>query len=229
MSTSDARRWDHRHRTTAPEAADWDERYRTGGAGGRVWSGRPNPTLVDEVADLAPGRALDLGCGEGADAIWLAVRGWQVVAVDFAAAALERGAEHARAAGAHAADRVGWRRHDLRTWEPAPGAFDLVTAHFVHATSPQREEMLARWAAGVAPGGTLLVVAHSPLDLEQTLVRRPPDPALYATAQRSASRLDPAAWEVAVAEERARVVEAGGEAVTVHDAVLAARRRPPAA
>ena len=166
VDTSDARRWEHRHRATAPEAADWDERYRAGGAGGRVWSGRPNPTLVDEVADLAPGRALDLGCGEGADAIWLAARGWTVVAVDFAAAALERG-----------------------------------------------------------PGGTLLVVAHSPLDLEQTTVGRPPDPALYATAQRSASLLDPAAWEVAVAEERARVVEVAGEGVTVHDAVLVARRR----
>ena len=214
-------------RATSPEAADWDERYRSGG---RVWSGRPNPTLVDETADLAPGRALDLGCGEGADAIWLAARGWRVVAVDFAAAALERGAEHARAAGADVADRLDWRRHDLRTWQPAPGAFDLVTVHFVHAASPQREQVLARWAAAVAPGGTLLVVAHSPLDLEQTRVGRPPDPALYATAARSAERLDPALWAVVVAEERARVVEVDGEGVTVHDAVLVARRaRPPAA
>ena len=220
MSAFDHRRWERR--TTPPEAADWDERYR---AGGRVWSGLPNPTLVGQAAALPPGRALDLGCGEGADAIWLAARGWDVVAVDFAIAALERGAEHARAAGEDVADRLDWRCRDLRTWEPVTGAFDLVTAHFVHAASPQRGAMLARWAAAVVPGGTLLVVAHSPLDLEQARVRRPPDPALYATARQGAALLDPTGWDV-VAEERARVVDVAGRAVTVYDAVLAARRRP---
>lgn len=221
MSTSDARAQEHHHHDVVPEAADWDERYR---AGGRVWSGRPNPTLVDEASDLVPGRALDVGCGEGADAIWLAARGWQVVAADFSIAALERGAEHARSSGEDVADRVDWRQRDLRTWSPVEGAFDLVTAHFVHAPSPEREVMLGRWAAAVAPGGTLLVVAHSPLDLEQDAVRRPPDPALYATAERSAALLEGAeTWDVA-AQERPRVVQADGRDVTVHDAVLVARR-----
>ena len=208
-------------RASSPEAAAWDERYR---AATRAWSGRPNPTLVDEVADLTPGRALELGCGEGADAVWLAARGWAVVAVDFSIAALERGAEHARAAGAEVADRLGWRCRDLATWEPVAGAFDLVTAHFLHAPSPQREEMLARWAAAVAPGGTLLLVAHSPLDLEQARVGRPPDPAVYASAQQGADRLDPSVWDVAVAQERAREVDVAGQSATVHDSVLVARR-----
>lgn len=223
MSTFDQQGWEHRHHDTTPEAVDWDQRYR---AGGRVWSGRPNPTLVDEASGLTPGRALEVGCGEGADAIWLAARGWQVVAVDFSIAALEHGAEHARSAGEDVADRVDWRQHDLRTWSPVEGAFDLVAAHFVHAPSPEREALLGRWAAAVAPGGTLLVVAHSPLDLEQDAVRRPPDPALYATAAQSAALLEGAGtWDV-VAQERPRVVRADGHDVTVHDSVLVARRPP---
>jgi SAM-dependent methyltransferase len=136
----------------------WEERYRDEG---RVWSGRPNPLLVRDAAQLPPGTALDLGCGEGGDAIWLAAQGWQVTAVDVSATALRRGADHARDAGVPA--RIRWERHDLSRSFPE-GSFDLVSAHFLHspvAADGEREGILRRAAAAVAPGGILLVVGHA--------------------------------------------------------------------
>ncbi len=203
--------------------ARWEARYAERAARGQVWSGEPNATLVSEAGPLPPGRALDPGCGEGADAVWLAARGWDVVAVDIAATALERGARAARAAGDEVAERVTWARRDLSSWHPAPRGFDLVAAHFIHVTPEQRAPLLARWEAALAPGGTLLVVAHSPLDLE-TGLRRPPDPALYATAEDMAASLG-GEVEVVTALERPRVVEGpDGRPVTAHDAVLRAVR-----
>ena len=136
----------------------WEERY---GGEERVWSGNPNVLLVREVADLAPGSALDLGCGEGADAIWLARQGWRVTAVDVSATALRRGAAHAADAGV--ADGITWEQHDLSRSFPT-GAFDLVSAQFLHspvAADGERESILHRAAAAVAPGGLLLVVGHA--------------------------------------------------------------------
>jgi SAM-dependent methyltransferase len=134
----------------------WDEFY---GKGERVWSGKPNPTLVSEAAGLEPGTALDVGCGEGADAIWLAERGWRVTGADISAVALERAAEHAGEAGV--ADRVAWQRHDLSRSFP-DGSFDLVTVHFLHSpVELPQESVMRRAAAAVAPGGTLLVGGHA--------------------------------------------------------------------
>jgi SAM-dependent methyltransferase len=136
----------------------WEERYRDEG---RVWSGRPNPLLVREAESLPPGTALDLGCGEGGDAIWLAVQGWRVTAVDVSATALRRGAEQARDAGIEAGIR--WEQHDLSRSFPE-GTFDLVSAQFLHspvAADGEREAILRRAAAAVAPGGILLVVGHA--------------------------------------------------------------------
>ncbi|WP_395107121.1 class I SAM-dependent methyltransferase [Actinomadura sp. SCN-SB] len=139
----------------APERF-WDEFY---GKSRRVWSGRPNPTLVRETAHLEPGTALDVGCGEGADAIWLAGRGWRVTGVDISAVALRRAAGHA--AGAGVGDRVEWRRHDLSRSFP-PGSFDLVTVHFLHSPADLPVDgVLRSSAAAVAPGGTLLVAGHA--------------------------------------------------------------------
>lgn len=144
---------------TAPSAEQfWEERYRDEA---RVWSGRPNPLLVREVEALPPGTALDLGCGEGGDAVWLAGRGWRVTAVDISDTALRRGAEHAREAGVAAA--VRWERHDLSQTFPE-GTFDLVSAQFLHspvARDGEREAILRRAAAAVAPGGVLLVGGHA--------------------------------------------------------------------
>ncbi len=100
----------------------WDDRYRSAD---HLWSGQPNAQLVAQTADLAPGTALDAGCGEGADAIWLARHGWTVTAVDVSAVALARAGGYAAAAGDEIARRITWQQADLRSWDPAPQRFDL--------------------------------------------------------------------------------------------------------
>ncbi len=201
-------------------AGFWDERYRSAT---RIWSGDPNPQLVGEARDLEPGTALDAGCGEGADALWLAHRGWRVTAVDVSAVALERGAAHA---GQDIADRIAWRQGDLTTWVPERGAYDLVNAQFMHFPRALREPLFARLAAAVAPGGTLLLVGHHPSDMTTTMPR-PPEPDLFFTAEEIAGALPPDRWEVLVADARPRTaVDPDGREVTIHDAVLRARRRP---
>lgn len=140
--------------TTAQEF--WEDFYQERD---QVWSGRPNRLLVRETAELAPGTALDLGCGEGGDAIWLAQQGWQVTAVDVSATALERAAGHAADAGV----TVTWERHDLTESFPA-GQFDLVSAQFLHspvAPDGERESILRQAANAVAPGGRLLIAGHA--------------------------------------------------------------------
>ena len=200
----------------------WEERYRSHRS---VWSGRPNPQLVAEASHLAAGTALDVGCGEGADALWLASRGWQVMAVDFATTALQRGAEHAEALGAEVAARVEWVHADLTAWTPPPAHFGLVTAQFMHLPPADRQALFTRLAAAVAADGTLLIVGHHPSDLETT-VRRPRDAGLLYTAEEVAAALDSDAWDVVVTDTRPRAAtDAEGREVTIHDAVLRARRR----
>ncbi len=134
----------------------WEQHY---GAAERVWSGRANATLVDVVQDLPPGTALDLGCGEGGDAVWLALRGWQVTAVDVSPTALRRAQEHAQQAGV--ADRVTTERHELGRSFP-DGTYDLVSAAFLHSpVELPREDVVRQAAAAVAPGGLLVVLGHA--------------------------------------------------------------------
>ncbi|MFD7658659.1 SAM-dependent methyltransferase, partial [Actinosynnema sp. NPDC059797] len=126
-----------------------------------VWNGRVNELMARDVSDLTPGTALDLGCGEGGDALWLAARGWRVTAVDVSSVALDR--VGARAAEAGLADRVERQRHDLSRSFPE-GEFDLVSAQFLHSMTEaegERNRILARAARAVAPGGVLLVVGHA--------------------------------------------------------------------
>ncbi|BBY97846.1 class I SAM-dependent methyltransferase [Mycolicibacterium fallax] len=131
----------------------WERRY---GESDRIWSGRVNARLAEIAGELTPGRALDLGAGEGADAIWLASRGWQVVAVDVSETALARGAADA----GQLAARIDFRPCDLNTDFP-DGEFDLVSAQFLHSHADlDRERILRRAAAAIAPGGTLLIVDH---------------------------------------------------------------------
>lgn len=197
----------------------WDERY---GAADRIWSGNPNPQLVAEASDLPPGRALDAGCGEGADAHWLARRGWNVTAVDVSAVALDRAARHA---AAEFAERIDWQHVDLTRWTPQERSFDLVSAQFIHFPSGPREPIFAGFAAAVAPGGTLLIVGHHPSDLAAG-IPRPPEPELFYTAEEIASALAPEDWEVVVADSRPRsVTDPEGRELTVQDAVMRARRR----
>jgi thioredoxin reductase/SAM-dependent methyltransferase len=207
------------------EAAAWEQRYSERPA---VWSGKPNPQLVAEAAGLAPGRALDIGCGEGADAVWLAERGWQVTALDISTVALGRAAAHAEQAGPEVADRIRWTHADLRDTPLAPQAYDLVSSQFMHPPGEAREELFGRLAAAVAPGGTLLIVGHHPSDL-RTSAHRMHFPDLMFTAGQAAAALDPADWEILAAQARPRAaVDADGHDITIHDAVLVARRRADA-
>ncbi|WP_330330306.1 methyltransferase domain-containing protein [Streptomyces sp. NBC_00536] len=191
---------DHRPETataTATGAEYWDARYQESE---RIWSGKANAILVRETEGVTPGRALDLGSGEGGDAVWLAHHGWRVTATDISAVALERGAAHAAEAGV--ADRIEWQRHDLAESFPA-GEFDLVTASFLHSYGDFPRERILRTAAGsVAPGGILLIVGHAGwADWQQDRpeVRFPTPEQVVAELE-----LPDGAWEVLLAEEHER-------------------------
>jgi len=190
-----------------------------------AWSGQANTVLVGQAADMAPGAALDLGCGEGADAIWLAQRGWTVTAVDIARPALRRARERAGAAGV--ADRITWLRHDLGQWQPS-GSFDLVSVHYLHASIDlPREGILRSAASAVAPGGVLLVVGHAgPLPAHADAE---PD-ARFPTAREVLADLDlpPTQWHVECAADVPRdTTRAGEHAHAQTDTVVRVRRLEP--
>jgi len=194
------------------EQPSWEEMY---GAKTRVWSGEPNPVLVTEVSALPPGTALDVGSGEGGDAIWLARHGWRVTGVDFSTVALARAAEHAGDLP------IEWLHADVRTWTP-PRPYDLVSSHFMHLPPEPRRALFARLAAAVAPRGTLLVVGHDGTD--HPIVHKH-GPEMFFTAEEVAAGLDPAEWAVDVAESRKRPAKGHeGEAITVGDVVVRAHR-----
>ncbi|WP_203823323.1 bifunctional NAD(P)/FAD-dependent oxidoreductase/class I SAM-dependent methyltransferase [Actinoplanes palleronii] len=209
-----------RQQESMHEPAAWEERYRSRPA---IWSGKPNVQLVAEAAGLPAGRALDVGCGEGADAAWLAERGWQVTGTDISTVALERAAGHATAAGL--AERITFTHADLRADPPAERSYDLVSAHFMHLPGPARRELYARLAAAVRPGGTLLIVGHHPDDLA-TVAGRMHFPDMMFTAEQAAADLDPDVFDVLTTAKRPRAATLpdGTEGI-IHDTVLVARRK----
>ncbi len=213
----------------------WDDRY---GSEDRLWSGKPNAQLVAQTTELPPGRALDAGCGEGADAIWLAGRGWTVTAVDVSVVALKRGAAAAAGVlGEDGAARISWQQADLLTWTPPAAAYDLVTSHYMHA--PDYTGLHRRLAQGVRPGGTFLAVAHHAEDLPATIVERSTtderheheqaghgDGARFPTTEQMKAALDGDDWDVVVADAPGREVsDLDGNTVRVRDMVLRAVRR----
>ena len=166
------------HFGAAAQAAEWDTRYRE--RDGAMWSGRPNGRLVAEVAAVTPGRALDLGCGEGADAIWLAQRGWTVSAIDISEVAICRAREASHAAGAS----VEWICGDaLQTPLPAR-SFDLVSMQYPALPKAAGEAAVRRLLDTVRPGGLLLAVYHD-LDDEhrEHMKSQGVDPANYVGAE----------------------------------------------
>jgi SAM-dependent methyltransferase len=192
----------------------WDEKYRTQD---QLWSGNPNGVLLVEAAGLAPGQALDLGCGEGADALWLASRGWLVTAVDISRVAL------ARAAAAGGDAKVSWTHGDLLTAPPPAGAFDLVSALYfpLPRNAPATLNSLL---ASVAPGGTLLVVGHDMGDMhDHQHGESELDPADYYRSDEVADLLGDG-WTVEINETRPRVSPAPPGSGHVRDTVLRARR-----
>jgi 2-polyprenyl-3-methyl-5-hydroxy-6-metoxy-1,4-benzoquinol methylase len=186
--------------------------------GDRVALRPPNAHLIDEAGDLEPGRALDAGCGHGSDALWLASRGWQVTAVDFSASALAFARSTAEARGPHIAQRLDWVEADLGTWMPPQESFNLVVCLYVHIADSV-EQMVQRMAQGVAPGGTLLLVGHRPID-PATGAATSAAGQVQVSVDEALAALDPTIWDIVVAEERLRAIAGTGV-----DAVIRARRR----
>jgi len=187
--------------------------------GNKVAHRQPNAHLVGEIADLPPGRALDAGCGHGADTLWLAAHGWQVTAVDFSASALAHGRSMAQMLGTEVSDRIVWVEGDLAAWTIQPGQFDLVVCLYVHVAGSVKA-MVQRMAAGVAVGGTLFMVGHCPTD-PATGAATPAAGQVQVSVETAVAALDPPRWEIIVAEERARSVAGSGV-----DAVIRARHLP---
>jgi SAM-dependent methyltransferase len=160
---------------------DWDRRY---AEVENLWSAKPNRFLVAEVADLGPGRALDLACGEGQNAIWLASRGWEVRGVDYSAVAIEK----ARARAERDGVRVDFVESDLLEYAPESGAYDLVLLLYLHLTADERRVVLERASQAVAPGGRLLLLGHDLLNLTEG-VGGPSDPGLLFTPEDIAGEL----------------------------------------
>jgi SAM-dependent methyltransferase len=208
--------------TTVFDAAFWNNRYASAPT---IWSGNPNPQLVTEASGLAPTTALDVGCGEGADAVWLAERGWQVTALDISQVALDRAGEHARQSAPESADRITWQQADLTEGLPLEPGFGLVSVQFLHVPPGQRDPLYLQLAELVAPGGTLLIVGHDPSDLESAGHLRAHRPDLLFTADDIAGLLDPAEWTITADSRGRSVVDPDGRRVEVADAVVVARRR----
>jgi SAM-dependent methyltransferase len=200
--------------------AYWEGHY---GERDRVWSGRVNVQLASVVGDLAPGRALDLGCGEGGDAVWLAERGWNVVAVDVSETALRRAAGEARARGV--LDRIDFQRHDLSDSFP-DGVFDLVSAQFLHSTVRlERPVILRKAAAAVAPGGLLVIVDHGAVPPGSTKV---PHDHPFPSSDEVLAELDLPSLEwdrVRVETVDREATDRDGRSFTVRDNVMVHRRR----
>ncbi|MEV0644905.1 class I SAM-dependent methyltransferase [Phytomonospora sp. NPDC050363] len=176
----------------------WDDRY---SESPHVWSGKANAVLEREAAKLTPGRALDLGAGEGGDAIWLASRGWRVTAADISQVALDRAASHAAEAGV--ADRVDWQRHDLGDTFP-DGEYDLVSAQFLHSPAGlPREGILRSAARAVAPGGILLIGSHAGWP---SWMENPPEGVEFPSPQETVAGLELAdgEWETLICAEHER-------------------------
>jgi SAM-dependent methyltransferase len=187
----------------------WNERYRTPRL---VWSAEPNRFLRELGEGLAPGRALDLACGEGRNAIWLARRGWTVTGVDFAGVGLEKARRHA----AEHDVSVDWIEADLRTWQPPAAAFDLVALLYLHLRADELDPVLRAAATAVAPGGKLFLVGHDRVNIEEG-VGGPQNPAVLYTPEEIVASLD--GLEIERAERVTRDLEEG----TAIDALVISR------
>jgi 2-polyprenyl-3-methyl-5-hydroxy-6-metoxy-1,4-benzoquinol methylase len=178
------------------DSSEWNARY-TGTD--LVWSAEPNQFLVQEVADLPPGRVLDVACGEGRNAIWLASRGWQATGVDFSTVAIDK----ARRAADERGVTVTWAAADLAEWAPAAESFDLVIVFYLQLPPEERRPVYRRMATGVAPGGTMLVVGHDSQNLSGGY-GGPQDPSVLFSVEDVASDLS--ALQIVKAEQMRRQV-----------------------
>lgn len=195
---------------------DWDRRYATPAL---IWSGEPNRFLAEEVDGMTPGRAIDLACGEGRNAVWLAGRGWDVTGVDFSGRALAK----ARALAESRGVALTLVEADLTSYEPAPASADLVVVFYLHLPAHERAPVLRRAAAALAPGGTLLAVGHDVLNLTEGH-GGPRDPAILWTPEGIAAESARLTIERAERVRRPVATEAG-ETEAIDTLVRASR--PP--
>jgi SAM-dependent methyltransferase len=193
----------------------WDERYRTDEL---IWSAKPNLFLVEEVAGMRPGRALDLACGEGRNAVWLAEQGWQVTAVDFSVVGLKK----AERLATQRAVELSLVEADVAEWEVPAVSFDLVAVLYLHLPAGTRRRVLQRAASGLAPGGTLLVVGHDSTNLREGF-GGPQDLTVLYSPEDVAGDLD--GLEIERAERVRRPVTTDGGEVDAIDAIVRAVRR----
>jgi SAM-dependent methyltransferase len=193
---------------------DWDCRYE---GEGLLWTARPNRFLVAETAALAPGRALDLACGEGRNAVWLAEQGWHVTGVDFSEVALEK----ARLLAEQHKVQAEWIHADVFKYEPPLAAFELVIVFYLQIPPERLRPILARMAKAVAPGGTFLLVAHDSSNLTHGY-GGPRDPATLYTAEDVLPAL--VGLEIERAEPVVRTVETDEGVREAIDALVRARQ-----
>jgi SAM-dependent methyltransferase len=199
------------------DSQQWDERY----SGTEFeWTTRPNQFVAAELADLPPGRALDLAAGEGRNTVWLAERGWQVTAVDFSRVGLEKGRKLSAARGVDEA-RVDWIVADLRDFEPDRDFYDLVLIAYLQVSNELRATVMARAAAALAPGGTAFVVGHDLTNLTEG-TGGPQDPDVLYTPE--AVRAELPGLRVVRAERVHRTVERDGGPATAIDTLVRAIR-----
>ena len=194
----------------------WDELYASTEL---VWTAEPNRFVAEELAGLAAGCALDLGTGEGRNAIWLAEQGWQVTAVDFSAVGLAKAAE---LAAGRCVTGVRWVRADLRGYQPGPAAYDLILLAYLHLLPDEFGALLAAAAAALAPGGTLLVVGHDADNIAHGH-GGPQDPRVLHRVQDVVAALP--GLDIQRAEQARRPVLTGDGERTAIDTVVRAQRR----
>lgn len=197
----------------------WDDRY---AGSDRVWSGKPNQRLVEIVTGMTPGSAIDVGCGEGADVVWLAEQGWLTTGVDVSQVAIDRAAQHAEEAGVGA--RTSFDRVDVIGGHPLPGSYQLVTSAYLHPPLPTFASTYSTLRDAVLPGGTLLVIAHHPADAG-TGLRNPALVDLMFTPEQITQLLDPADWDIEVSGTPSRPHLHEGVQITLFDTVVKAHRR----
>jgi SAM-dependent methyltransferase len=199
------------------EREDWNRKH---GEGGLLFGAEPNRFLVAEVEGLSPGRALDLACGAGRNAVWLAEQGWTVTGADFSDVALD----NARGLAAERGVEVEWVQADLREWQPEPEAFDLVAVLYLQLPAGELAPVHARAAEAVAAGGTLLVVGHDLQNLNGGY-GGPKDPSVLLTPEDVAAQL--VGLEIEKAERVLRPVETDDGQVQAIDALVRASRTRP--
>ncbi len=203
------------------DARDWDERYARSPL---LWTAEPNRWVVQHAAALTPGRALDLAAGEGRNAVWLASMGWTALAVDFSPVAVERVHQLAVDRLGPRADAVSARVEDVLTWAPPVGAFDLVLLSYLHVGAADRQGVLTRAAAAVAPGGHLLVVGHDVRNLAEGYGGPSDASVLYGPQDVATDLTDTGLVLVHAATEPRPVTDPDGVEQVALDVVVLARR-----